>query len=155
MSVRFSKQAGCGAVSAVPGFGLDVDHLTLHRGGTQTIQSSATSWLPSVEAIASWDTSALSRPARELSVRHRDAICAGSRAKGDIWRPTDLLAAFRQVGFNPSLRRVASLCGGTRMTVCLNDLEPDLPGAALYGRGLLEEHLYRAVVTAVTWMRGG
>jgi hypothetical protein len=29
-------------------------------------------------------------------------------AKRDIWRPTDLLAAFREVGFNPSLSKVAA-----------------------------------------------
>ncbi|MGW7276526.1 helix-turn-helix domain-containing protein [Streptomyces sp. NPDC054864] len=44
-------------------------------------------------------------------------------AKRDIWRPTDLLAAFRTVGFNPSLSKVAALWGGTPVTVRLEDLD--------------------------------
>ncbi|UUV32313.1 helix-turn-helix transcriptional regulator [Amycolatopsis roodepoortensis] len=44
-------------------------------------------------------------------------------AKRDIWRPTDLLAAFREVGFNPSLSKVAALWGGTPVTVRLDDLD--------------------------------
>jgi DNA-binding Xre family transcriptional regulator len=44
-------------------------------------------------------------------------------AKRDIWRPTDLLAAFRQVGFNPSLSKVAALWGGAPVTVRLDDLD--------------------------------
>ncbi|MEU0041004.1 helix-turn-helix transcriptional regulator [Streptomyces sp. NPDC006333] len=44
-------------------------------------------------------------------------------AKQDIWRPTDLLAAFKQVGFTPSLSKVAALWGGTPVTVRLDDLD--------------------------------
>ncbi|WP_209440729.1 helix-turn-helix domain-containing protein [Amycolatopsis thermoflava] len=44
-------------------------------------------------------------------------------AKQDIWRPTDLLAAFRRVGFNPSLSKVAALWGNTPVTVRLDDLD--------------------------------
>ncbi|MGW7276476.1 helix-turn-helix domain-containing protein [Streptomyces sp. NPDC054864] len=44
-------------------------------------------------------------------------------AKRDIWRPTDLLVAFRTVGFNPSLSKVAALWGGTPVTVRLEDLD--------------------------------
>jgi DNA-binding Xre family transcriptional regulator len=36
---------------------------------------------------------------------------------------TDLLAAFREVGFNPSLSKVAALRGGTPVTVRLDDLD--------------------------------
>ncbi|MFG2732742.1 helix-turn-helix domain-containing protein [Streptomyces canus] len=44
-------------------------------------------------------------------------------ARQDIWRPTDLLAAFRRVGFNPSLSKVSALWGGTPVTVRLDDLD--------------------------------
>jgi DNA-binding Xre family transcriptional regulator len=44
-------------------------------------------------------------------------------ARQDIWRPTDLLAAFRRVGFTPSLSKTAALWGGTPVTVRLDDLD--------------------------------
>jgi DNA-binding Xre family transcriptional regulator len=44
-------------------------------------------------------------------------------ARQDIWRPTDLLAAFRRVGFTPSLSKVSALWGGTPVTVRLEDLD--------------------------------
>ncbi|MFD3524873.1 helix-turn-helix domain-containing protein [Streptomyces sp. NPDC058653] len=44
-------------------------------------------------------------------------------ARQDIWRPTDLLAAFEKVGFTPSLSKVAALWGGTPVTVRLDDLD--------------------------------
>jgi DNA-binding Xre family transcriptional regulator len=44
-------------------------------------------------------------------------------ARQDIWRPTDLLAAFRRVGFHPSLSKVSALWGGTPVTVRLEDLD--------------------------------
>ncbi|WP_436776596.1 helix-turn-helix domain-containing protein [Yinghuangia sp. YIM S09857] len=44
-------------------------------------------------------------------------------ARRDIWRPTDLLAAFREVGFNPSLSKVAALWGQQPVTVRLDDLD--------------------------------
>lgn len=44
-------------------------------------------------------------------------------AKRDIWRPTDLLAAFREVGFNPSLSKVSALWGATPVSVRLDDLD--------------------------------
>ncbi|MFD4972077.1 helix-turn-helix domain-containing protein [Streptomyces sp. NPDC058424] len=44
-------------------------------------------------------------------------------AKRDIWRPSDLLAAFQQVGFNPSLSKVAALWGGKPISVRLDDLD--------------------------------
>ncbi|MGW6410448.1 helix-turn-helix domain-containing protein [Streptomyces vinaceus] len=44
-------------------------------------------------------------------------------AQRDLWRPTEVLAAFRQVGFNPSLSKVAALWGGTPVTVRLEDLD--------------------------------
>lgn len=44
-------------------------------------------------------------------------------ARQDIWRPPDLLAAFRRVGFNPSLSKVPALRGGTPVTVRLEDLD--------------------------------
>lgn len=44
-------------------------------------------------------------------------------ARRDIWRPIDLLAAFREVGFEPSLSKVAALWGGTPVTVRLDDLD--------------------------------
>ncbi|MFB8760576.1 helix-turn-helix domain-containing protein [Streptomyces nigra] len=44
-------------------------------------------------------------------------------ARQDIWRPTDLLAAFRRVGFSPSLSKVSALWGGTPVTVRLEDLD--------------------------------
>jgi DNA-binding Xre family transcriptional regulator len=44
-------------------------------------------------------------------------------AQRDLWRPTEVLAAFQQVGFNPSLSKVAALWGGTPVTVRLDDLD--------------------------------
>lgn len=44
-------------------------------------------------------------------------------AQRDLWRPTEVLAAFQQVGFNPSLSKVAALWGGAPVTVRLDDLD--------------------------------
>lgn len=44
-------------------------------------------------------------------------------AQRDLWRPTEVLAAFQQAGFNPSLSKVAALWGGTPVTVRLDDLD--------------------------------
>jgi DNA-binding Xre family transcriptional regulator len=50
-------------------------------------------------------------------------------AQRDIWRPTQLLTAFEEVGFTPSLSKVAALWSNTPVTVRLEDL--DLICAAL------------------------
>ncbi|MDH6522327.1 helix-turn-helix transcriptional regulator [Streptomyces sp. SAI-090] len=44
-------------------------------------------------------------------------------AQRDIWRPVQLLAAFKEVGFNPSLSKVAALWGSEPVTVRLEDLD--------------------------------
>jgi DNA-binding Xre family transcriptional regulator len=44
-------------------------------------------------------------------------------AKRDIWRPSDLLAAFEQVDFTPSLSKVAALWSGKPISVRLDDLD--------------------------------
>jgi DNA-binding Xre family transcriptional regulator len=44
-------------------------------------------------------------------------------AKQDIWRPTELLAAFEKVGFEPSLSKAAALWSGKPVTVRLDDLD--------------------------------
>lgn len=44
-------------------------------------------------------------------------------ARRDIWRPTDLLAAFEQVGFRPSLSKVSAMWSGKPITVRLDDLD--------------------------------
>jgi DNA-binding Xre family transcriptional regulator len=44
-------------------------------------------------------------------------------AQRDIWRPSDLLAVFEQVGFTPSLSKVAALWSGKPITVRLDDLD--------------------------------
>ncbi len=44
-------------------------------------------------------------------------------ARRDIWRPSDLLAAFEQVGFTPSLSKVAALWSGKPISVRLDDLD--------------------------------
>ena len=44
-------------------------------------------------------------------------------AQRDLWRPTEVLAAFREVGFNPSLSKVAAMWGGTSISVRLDDLD--------------------------------
>ncbi|MFK8845178.1 helix-turn-helix domain-containing protein [Streptomyces sp. Ac-502] len=44
-------------------------------------------------------------------------------AQRDLWRPTEVLAAFQQVGFCPSLSKVAALWGGKPVTVRLEDLD--------------------------------
>ncbi|MEU9112750.1 helix-turn-helix transcriptional regulator [Streptomyces sp. NPDC048483] len=44
-------------------------------------------------------------------------------ARRDIWRPTQLLAAFQEVGFNPSLSKTAALWSSKPVTVRLDDLD--------------------------------
>ncbi|MFE3106796.1 helix-turn-helix domain-containing protein [Kitasatospora indigofera] len=44
-------------------------------------------------------------------------------ARRDIWRPTDLLAAFKEVGFSPSLSKVSAMWGSAPITVRLEDLD--------------------------------
>jgi DNA-binding Xre family transcriptional regulator len=44
-------------------------------------------------------------------------------AKRDIWRPSDLLAAFKQVGFEPSLSKVAALWSSKPISLRLDDLD--------------------------------
>jgi DNA-binding Xre family transcriptional regulator len=44
-------------------------------------------------------------------------------ARRDIWRPTQLQAAFTQVGFTPSLSKVAALWSGKPISVRLDDLD--------------------------------
>lgn len=44
-------------------------------------------------------------------------------AQRDIWRPTELLAAFKQVGFEPSLSKVAQLWGKQPISLRLDELD--------------------------------
>ncbi len=44
-------------------------------------------------------------------------------AKRDIWRPSDLLTAFQEVGFTPSLSKVAALWSSKPISVRLDDLD--------------------------------
>ena len=44
-------------------------------------------------------------------------------ARRDIWRPSDLLKAFGEVGFTPSLSKVAALWSGKPVSVRLDDLD--------------------------------
>jgi DNA-binding Xre family transcriptional regulator len=44
-------------------------------------------------------------------------------AQRDIWRPTQLLKAFEDVGFEPSLSKVASLWSKSPVTIRLDDLD--------------------------------
>ncbi|MEU5560620.1 helix-turn-helix transcriptional regulator [Streptomyces globisporus] len=44
-------------------------------------------------------------------------------ARRDIWRPTQLQAAFAEVGFTPSLSKVAALWSNKPITVRLDDLD--------------------------------
>jgi DNA-binding Xre family transcriptional regulator len=44
-------------------------------------------------------------------------------ARRDIWRPSDLLSAFKQVGFEPSLSKVAALWSNKPISVRLDDLD--------------------------------
>lgn len=44
-------------------------------------------------------------------------------AKRDIWRPSDLLKAFEEVGFTPSLSKVAAMWSGKPISVRLDDLD--------------------------------
>lgn len=44
-------------------------------------------------------------------------------ARRDIWRPSQLLTAFEEVGFTPSLSKVAALWGQKPVTVRLDDLD--------------------------------
>jgi len=44
-------------------------------------------------------------------------------ARRDIWRPSQLLVAFEEVGFTPSLSKVAALWSNKPVTVRLDDLD--------------------------------
>jgi hypothetical protein len=44
-------------------------------------------------------------------------------ARRDIWRPSDLLRAFEETGFTPSLSKVAALWSGKPVSVRLDDLD--------------------------------
>ncbi|MDX3615584.1 helix-turn-helix domain-containing protein [Streptomyces europaeiscabiei] len=44
-------------------------------------------------------------------------------ARQDIWRPTQLLAAFQEVGFTPSLSKVSALWSNKPLTIRLDDLD--------------------------------
>lgn len=44
-------------------------------------------------------------------------------AKRDIWRPSDLLAAFKEVEFEPSLSKVAALWSNKPISLRLDDLD--------------------------------
>jgi DNA-binding Xre family transcriptional regulator len=44
-------------------------------------------------------------------------------AQRDIWRPVQLQKAFAEVGFSPSLSKVAALWGQTPVSVRLDDLD--------------------------------
>ncbi|WP_435217661.1 helix-turn-helix domain-containing protein [Streptomyces sp. bgisy034] len=44
-------------------------------------------------------------------------------AQRDLWRPTEVLAAFKEVGFTPSLSKVAAMWSGKPVTVRLDDLD--------------------------------
>jgi hypothetical protein len=44
-------------------------------------------------------------------------------ARRDIWRPSDLLKAFEDVRFTPSLSKVAALWSGKPISVRLDDLD--------------------------------
>jgi len=44
-------------------------------------------------------------------------------ARRDIWRPADLLRAFEDAGFTPSLSKVAALWSGKPISVRLDDLD--------------------------------
>lgn len=50
-------------------------------------------------------------------------------ANRGIWRPSELMPVFAEVGFTPSLSKVSALWSGTPVTVRLEDL--DLICAAL------------------------
>jgi hypothetical protein len=47
----------------------------------------------------------------------------GAAARRDIWRPSDLLAAFKEVDFEPSLSKVAALWSNKPISVRLDDLD--------------------------------
>ncbi|AKH86892.1 XRE family transcriptional regulator [Streptomyces sp. CNQ-509] len=44
-------------------------------------------------------------------------------AQRDLWRPTELLEAFKTVDFTPSLSKVAAMWSGKPVTVRLDDLD--------------------------------
>ena len=67
-------------------------------------------------------------------------------AKRDIWRPADLLKAFEEVEFTPSLSKVAALWSGKPISVRLDDLDKICAALGCTVADLLEaEPLARAV----------
>lgn len=59
-------------------------------------------------------------------------------AQRDIWRPTDLLAAFEKAGFKPSLSKTAALWSGKPVTVRLDDLDKICAALGCTAADLLE-----------------
>ena len=59
-------------------------------------------------------------------------------AKRDIWRPSDLLKAFEEAGFTPSLSKVAALWSGKPISVRLDDLDKICAALACTVADLLE-----------------
>ncbi len=59
-------------------------------------------------------------------------------ARRDIWRPSDLLKAFEEAGFTPSLSKVAALWSGKPISVRLDDLDKICAALGCTVAGLLE-----------------
>jgi DNA-binding Xre family transcriptional regulator len=77
-------------------------------------------------------------------------------AQRDIWRPSELLAAFKEVGFEPSLSKVAQLWSKKPISVRLDELDKIcgalnctvadlLQAEPLASAGASEEHAHKAV----------
>ena len=69
-------------------------------------------------------------------------------AQRDIWRPVQLLAAFKEVGFTPSLSKVAALWGSTPVTIRLDDLDKICTALNCTVADLLEAEAVAAVPVA-------
>lgn len=69
-------------------------------------------------------------------------------AERDIWRPSDLLVAFRQVGFSPSLSKVAAMWSGKPVTVRLDDLDRMCAALGCQVSDLLEAEPHEAQLPA-------
>jgi DNA-binding Xre family transcriptional regulator len=65
-------------------------------------------------------------------------------ARRDIWRPSDLLKAFEDVGFEPSLSKVAALWSGKPVSVRLDDLDKMCAALGCTVADLLEADLLEA-----------
>nr|WP_063745237.1 helix-turn-helix transcriptional regulator [Streptomyces sp. PRh5] len=100
----------------------EVQRILGHHWATTTLRYMATEQADSEHA----NVAASSRAAQRLVMDKGNLVKWNLRmvaAQRDLGRPTELLEAFKTVGFTPSMSKVAAMWSGTPVTVRLDDLD--------------------------------